>query len=173
MMLQYSLSILDATEEFELYSAQNGLDGIYKALFTQPHLIISDIEMPEMDGLTMAQLFYILGKSFPILFLSAKDDDKIMKKIQSLDGVVGFLSKDIVKDKKAFLESIQWNLHLAETMKQSSEQAYIEGSLEKLAKTGTHKGVLDSGSVFISGSMQKQFSQQHSKGLGSLWNKSR
>ncbi len=45
-IIEYNLS----KEGYEVITAQNGLEGYQKAIEFEPHLIILDVMMPEMDG---------------------------------------------------------------------------------------------------------------------------
>lgn len=64
-------------EGYTVYSAINGSDGLRKAREIQPHLIILDVMMPEMDGIeTCREIRQIplLNKSI-IAFLTARSED--------------------------------------------------------------------------------------------------
>ena len=63
--------------KFTVVTANNGLEGIKKATSELPELIISDILMPEMDGIEMCKAIKSIPKqnSTPFLFLSAVSDD--------------------------------------------------------------------------------------------------
>jgi DNA-binding response OmpR family regulator len=65
-------------EKFETIVAEDGLEGVEMAKKNHPDLIIMDIIMPRMDGLTAARLikFYKPLSNVPIVFLSAKDAEK-------------------------------------------------------------------------------------------------
>ncbi|MFO7890300.1 MAG: response regulator [bacterium] len=65
-------------EGFEVLTAEDGLQGVDKAKANQPDLIILDVVMPRMDGLTAARLIKLYKplQSIPIIFLTAKDADK-------------------------------------------------------------------------------------------------
>ena len=58
--------------------AEDGLEGVEIAKKTQPDIIILDVVMPRMDGITAARLikFYKPLAEVPIIFLTAKDADK-------------------------------------------------------------------------------------------------
>jgi CheY-like chemotaxis protein len=73
-------------EGFETVMAQNGLEGVEFAKKHQPDLIIMDVVMPQMDGLTAARLikFYKPLSDVPILFLTAKDADKEIELAQEV-----------------------------------------------------------------------------------------
>jgi signal transduction histidine kinase/FixJ family two-component response regulator len=58
---------------FEIHEAVNGLDGLERAVTTQPDLILLDIMMPVMDGLEMTRRIREIGdsRSIPIVAVSA------------------------------------------------------------------------------------------------------
>jgi CheY-like chemotaxis protein len=51
-------------------TAENGNEGIEKCASFAPDIIISDIQMPEMDGLTMGSALRAQGLTIPIIYLS-------------------------------------------------------------------------------------------------------
>ena len=60
---------------FKYYTtAKNGIEGIEKTKEMQPDIIISDITMPHMDGLTMAKKIHADSPDLPIVILSAYSD---------------------------------------------------------------------------------------------------
>jgi two-component system alkaline phosphatase synthesis response regulator PhoP len=64
-------------KDFDVSIANNGVEGILKAELEQPELIISDILMPEMDGIEMCMEIRKRPelRSVPFLFLTAMNDD--------------------------------------------------------------------------------------------------
>ncbi len=64
--------------DFETILAEDGLEGMEIAKKVHPDLIILDVVMPRMDGLTAARLikFYKPLSEVPIIFLTAKDAEK-------------------------------------------------------------------------------------------------
>lgn len=54
--------------------AANGEEGLELAAKTHPWLVVSDIRMPRMDGLTMAQELVKLYPEMKIIFLTAHDE---------------------------------------------------------------------------------------------------
>ena len=66
--------------------AENGLEGVEIAKKQQPDLIIMDVVMPQMDGLTAARLikFYKPLSNVPVLFLTAKDAEKEIELAQEV-----------------------------------------------------------------------------------------
>lgn len=73
-------------EGFLVLDAKDGEAGLVLALAKKPHLILLDIVMPKMDGMTMLQKLRVQGewaKNVPVMLLTnlGSDDEKIMKEI--------------------------------------------------------------------------------------------
>lgn len=73
-------------EGFEVLLGEDGLEGVELAKKHQPDLILLDVIMPRMDGLTAARLikFYKPLSEVPIVFLTAKDADKEIELAQEV-----------------------------------------------------------------------------------------
>jgi DNA-binding response OmpR family regulator len=67
-------------EDYRIIQAENGLTGISAAIEWIPDIIVSDIMMPEMDGIALTKTLKedIRTSHIPIILLTAKDslDDK-------------------------------------------------------------------------------------------------
>jgi len=63
---------------YETILAEDGLEGVEIAKEHHPDLIMLDVVMPRMDGITAARLikFYKPLSNVPIVFLTAKDAQK-------------------------------------------------------------------------------------------------
>ncbi len=72
-ILSYNLT----AEGYTVYTAKNGAEGVSKAKKKQPHLIILDVMMPEMDGIEACEV--IRGtkglENTIITFLTARGED--------------------------------------------------------------------------------------------------
>ena len=92
--------IVDSFEgAYHFVEASTGVEGLTKALHEIPELIVSDIMMPEMDGITMSGKIKkdVRTCHIPILFLTAKATDK--SKVHALEtGAEDYLTKPFNKD---------------------------------------------------------------------------
>nr|WP_320059115.1 two-component regulator propeller domain-containing protein [uncultured Bacteroides sp.] len=72
-------------DEYIIYAAANGFEGLSKALDILPDIIISDVMMPEMDGLEMVKALRkdVSTSHIPIVLLTAKTD--IESRLQGLE----------------------------------------------------------------------------------------
>jgi two-component system alkaline phosphatase synthesis response regulator PhoP len=82
--------------DFEVLTASDGLTGLQKMREEKPDIILSDILMPEMDGIEMCREIKTDPQlsQIPIIFLTAVNDDyKVLYAMTS--GADQFVSKPI------------------------------------------------------------------------------
>jgi two-component system, cell cycle response regulator len=90
------IKILLTRAGYEVFEAVDGQQGFEKALEVQPHILITDWMMPEMDGveLTKALRQTKIGRGIYILILTALDAEN--KLVEAFDaGVDDFMSKPL------------------------------------------------------------------------------
>lgn len=65
---------------FTVHVADDGLDGLMKLESLTPDLIIADMMMPRLDGMTFVKAIKARGETrqIPVIFLTAKSDPKSM-----------------------------------------------------------------------------------------------
>jgi len=77
---------------YECLQAQNGREGLEMASSVDPDCILSDLLMPELDGIGLLTALREKGISVPVIVLSA--DIQETKRAQCVAlGTAGFLSK--------------------------------------------------------------------------------
>lgn len=72
-IISYNLS----SEGYEIFTAKNGVDAVAKAKKKQPHLVILDVMMPEMDGIEACEIMRATPglENMIITFLTARGED--------------------------------------------------------------------------------------------------
>ena len=78
----------------ELYVAKDGLEGIELFAKNRPDVIVTDIQMPKMDGLEMIAKIRETDAEIPIIITSAYNDIDFLSRSIDL-GVNGYITKPI------------------------------------------------------------------------------
>lgn len=85
---------LEAENDFKLVGlANNGQEAIEKVAKLKPHIVIMDINMPVMDGLSATRIITDRYKSTKVLIFSLYDDDESLSNAIEA-GAKGYLLKD-------------------------------------------------------------------------------
>jgi DNA-binding NtrC family response regulator len=84
--------------DYRILTAGNGLQGLELVKSENPDLIISDITMPEMDGLTMLNQLRLEGFKKPVILITAQTGVERMKAAWDL-GAFDFVEKPIDFDR--------------------------------------------------------------------------
>ena len=85
--------ILELSDDYEVITAANGKIAIKKLEKTIPDLIISDIAMPELDGIEFCKHVRRsdLTRSIPFIFLTAKKERLLERPFARCAGHLGLL----------------------------------------------------------------------------------
>ncbi len=83
-------------EGFSVVTAKDGEEAVAAAENEKPDLIMADILMPLMDGITMAEKIMESDKSAKIIFLTNVKDNEYMSKIKKA-GKFDYLIKSELK----------------------------------------------------------------------------
>lgn len=90
----------------ELIVAENGRKGLEFYEKFSPDLVVSDVQMPEMDGLSMAKAIKSINRSTPVILTTAFNDaDYLLQAIEI--GIDGYVIKPI--DPELLLETLNKN----------------------------------------------------------------
>ena len=110
----------DVIGGYEVITAGNGLEGLHAWEEHKPDIIISDIDMPEMDGFEMVRRIRETDGDTPILFASAMTSPKDVKHGYEL-GVNNYVKKPFVP------EEIDAHIHAILKMKEGARSRSVEG----------------------------------------------
>jgi len=96
-----------------VYHASDGIEGLELAKKYSPELILSDIRMPRMDGVTMAEEVHKLAPDTSIIFMSGYSDKQYLKAAIRLKAI-SYIEKplDPLEVENAVLEAIESNQRL-------------------------------------------------------------
>ena len=112
----------------EIYTAEDGIEGLESYLEKQPDILITDIGMPNMNGLELSRNVRSYSKEIPIIIQTAfSDQDKLLESIDI--GVDQYIKKPLSVD--LVLNAVLKMAHVIENKKMADE--YREKlELEKL-----------------------------------------
>ena len=116
-------------ENYEVFCAANGAEGIELAHNKLPDLIICDIMMPGMDGYEVLELLSNNNKTkhIPFIFMSAKTELKEIRKGMDL-GADDYLTKPV--EEELLLSAIESRLAKATLLRelQTTDNSSVENS---------------------------------------------
>lgn len=99
---------------YEVFMASNGLEGLEALLRISPDVIVSDVDMPVLDGIEMVKKIRLTDKDVPIIFASSKSTSKDVTTGYSV-GVNNYI-------KKPFLPE-ELDAHIKALMKLNQKQS--------------------------------------------------
>jgi len=80
-----------------IYSAKDGAEGLELFNDHKPDIIITDIQMPVMDGIEMSRRIKEISKDALIIVTTAFNEKPYLEKAQEI-GITEYLKKPVVKD---------------------------------------------------------------------------
>ena len=98
MVRQGLRTFLTLSEGIEVVGeAANGLEAVEQVRQQQPHIVLMDLVMPEMDGIKATRRIRELSPETQVLALTSFiEDEKVFAAIQA--GALGYLLKDVSPD---------------------------------------------------------------------------
>lgn len=92
-MRDYFQKILPRLGHTVVAAVQNGQDLVAKVMAVHPDLVITDIKMPDMDGIDAASRIY-QQYPIPVILVSAYHDPELIARAET-DHIMGYLVKPI------------------------------------------------------------------------------
>ncbi len=126
-------------EDFkEVFVASDGLEGLYIYKEKKPDIILTDINMPNMDGLSMIKEIRKVDKNQPIIVISAFDSKNNLFKVANLSSS-GFIPKPIDMDflyerLQCIIENLQEKIKLKKLKEKEIENLYKMAHYDTLTK---------------------------------------
>jgi DNA-binding response OmpR family regulator len=114
--MRTALADLLAAEGYRVLTASDGEAGLKRALAEKPDLVLLDIMMPKLDGLTLCAELRRLAISTPVLMLTAKG--QVENRVDGLDAgaddylVKPFSSEELLARVRALLRRTRRKGHL-------------------------------------------------------------
>ncbi len=130
-------------QEYDVHSAENGVEALEKIKKNNPDLIITDVRMPEMDGLELLSKVKEIDSHIQVIMISAFDDmQSTVKAMQS--GAYDYIEKPLEIDKlklriKRALENKRLSSRLESFIPSDYKEYKIENTL--IGKTSEMKEV--------------------------------
>lgn len=120
-----------------LITAENGAEGLKAYRERKPDIIITDVQMPVMDGLQMLQEIRAVDKSIPVIVLTAFEEAFYLKRSINL-GASGYVNKPVELEK--LLEALFKSAHtlLVEEMSRQTV-ADLERRVDEEVRKGREK----------------------------------
>ena len=120
-------------EGYETIEANDGVEAVEKALSCKPDLILLDIMLPKMDGLTVCKKIR-LSLNVPILMLTAKDEeiDKILGLELGADDYITkpFSVRELMARIKANLRKSEIKVINTENLEKEEPKQIVVGELQ-------------------------------------------
>lgn len=81
---------------YQVMQAVDGKEGLEKARHVRPDLVLLDVMMPELDGLSVLQhmKFDSLTDKIPVIIMTAKGEK--MEKLFKMEGAAAYITKPFV-----------------------------------------------------------------------------
>lgn len=93
--------LLDSHADLQVVGeAENGQQAVNQVAILQPDLVLMDVRMPVMDGVTATQSICDRFPQVKVLVLTTFDDEHYVEKLMQL-GAIGYLLKDTPSDELA------------------------------------------------------------------------
>lgn len=114
--------------KFEIKTARNGKAGLECFQAFLPHIVITDVVMPKMDGLEMTKEIRKISNDVKFIFISCYEEFEILKKVME-SNAISYILKPIRAE--SLYESIEKSISEIETERKYGElDTLLSDSLE-------------------------------------------
>ncbi|MHC1791730.1 diguanylate cyclase [Solidesulfovibrio sp.] len=97
LLAREQLGILLSRFAARVTTAANGLEGLETFKYERPDIVVTDINMPVLDGLDMAQSIKDMDPATPVILVTAHSDTRFF--LRSIDiGIDGYVVKPVDAD---------------------------------------------------------------------------
>lgn len=132
----------------KLVLSRDGEEGLAAFHSCHPQIIITDIQMPNMDGLTMAGKIRTVDSSVPIVVLTAHEQVDYLKKAINI-GAIQYVAKPVD------------DLKLEETLLTCAHRVMAEEALKYAASTDPLTGLANRRELVARFAAEKSISERH------------
>ena len=111
MLIKFAL---ESKTDWKVLTATNGIDGINKAEAQQPDVILLDVMMPDLDGLTVCEVLKsnLFTCTIPVIFITAMVEAKVLARLEATLAA-GIITKpfDVTKLDLEIAKMCQWEIN--------------------------------------------------------------
>ena len=128
-MQEYMQDLLQ-DEIKELYLASNGEEGLEVYKDKKPDIVLSDVNMPYMNGLVMSHAIKSIDKTQSIILLTALNDIEIIKEAIDI-GINSFINKPI-ENIETLLKNLEYQAQKIQNSRDAQEYRALKEERAKV-----------------------------------------
>ena len=111
MLIKFAL---ESKTDWKVITATNGMEGISKAETEQPDVILLDLVMPDLDGLTVCEVLKsnLFTCTIPVIFITAMVEAKVLARLEATLAA-GIITKpfDVINLDLEIAKMCQWEIN--------------------------------------------------------------
>ena len=128
---------LESAGYYEVYTAHDGREALFKAVSLQPDLILCATHMPTLEGADLVRLLEVLEHPIPMVMLTLHQDPALQETLADFPDVKDYwIIGQCMTDRKFFHGNVQKIIHLSDGEKDKLDHVYREIDTMNLTGTG-------------------------------------